>query len=152
MPIVPQPRLSFQDWLAIERAATDQRSEYVGGDVFAIAGGTEEHNLIVLNVGAELRNQYVLGVYTEEELSPEERQEVERMEARDRKVSTALVFEGWDAGGKGGVLWAVSTEDGRTLAETTLRHPPAFDGMSAAAGRLFLATADGRLIAMKSRR
>ena len=57
MPIAPQPRLSFEDWLAIERAATDQRSEYVGGEVFAKAGGTEEHNLIVLNVGAELRNQ-----------------------------------------------------------------------------------------------
>jgi len=57
MPIAPQPRLSFEDWLAIERAATDQRSEYVGGEVFAKAGGTEEHNLIVLNVGAELHNQ-----------------------------------------------------------------------------------------------
>jgi Uma2 family endonuclease len=57
MSVAPQPRLSFEDWLAIERAATDQRSEYVGGDIFAMAGGTEEHNLIVLNVGAELRNQ-----------------------------------------------------------------------------------------------
>jgi len=57
MSVAPQTRLSFEDWLAIERAATDQRSEYVGGDIFAMAGGTEEHNLIVLNVGAELRNQ-----------------------------------------------------------------------------------------------
>jgi Uma2 family endonuclease len=57
MSIAPQPRLSFDDWLAIERTATDQRSEYVAGDVFAMDGGTEEHNLIVLNVGAELRNQ-----------------------------------------------------------------------------------------------
>ena len=53
----PQPHLSFDDWLAIERTTTDQRSEYVAGEVFAMAGGTEEHNLIVLNVGAELRNQ-----------------------------------------------------------------------------------------------
>ncbi|WP_296696560.1 Uma2 family endonuclease [Thiocapsa sp. UBA6158] len=52
-----QPRLSFDDWLAIERSAADQRSEYVDGEIFAMAGGTEEHNLIVLNVGAELRNQ-----------------------------------------------------------------------------------------------
>lgn len=57
MSAAPQPRLSFEDWLAIERTATVQRSEYVAGEVFAMAGGTEEHNLIVLNVGAELRNQ-----------------------------------------------------------------------------------------------
>jgi len=57
MPAAPQPHLSFDDWLAMERTATDQRSEYVAGEVFAMAGGTEEHNLIVLNVGAELRNQ-----------------------------------------------------------------------------------------------
>ena len=57
MSAAPQPRLSFDDWLAIERTATDQRSEYVAGEVFAVAGGTEEHNLILLNVGAELRNQ-----------------------------------------------------------------------------------------------
>ena len=57
MSVALQPRLSFDDWLAIERTATDQRSEYVAGEVFAMAGGTEEHNLIVLNVGAELRNQ-----------------------------------------------------------------------------------------------
>jgi Uma2 family endonuclease len=57
MSTAPQSRLSFDDWLAIERTATDQRSEYVAGEVFAMAGGTEEHNLIVLNVGAELRTQ-----------------------------------------------------------------------------------------------
>jgi Uma2 family endonuclease len=57
MSVAPQPRLSFEDWLAMERVAADQRSEYVGGEVFGMAGGTEEHNLIVLNVGAELRNQ-----------------------------------------------------------------------------------------------
>ena len=57
MSAAPQPRLSFDDWLAIERTATDQRREYVAGEVFAMAGGSEEHNLIALNVGAELRNQ-----------------------------------------------------------------------------------------------
>ncbi|NCA71064.1 MAG: Uma2 family endonuclease [Sphingobacteriia bacterium] len=57
MSVARQPRLSFEDWLASERATTDQRSEYVAGEVFAMAGGTEEHNLIVLNVGAELRSQ-----------------------------------------------------------------------------------------------
>ena len=53
----PQPRLSFEHWLAAERAAVGQRSEFVAGEVFAMAGGSEEHNLIVLNVGAELRGQ-----------------------------------------------------------------------------------------------
>ncbi len=57
MSVVLQPRLSFDDWLAIERTATEQRSEYVAGEVFAMVGGTEEHNLIVLDVGAELRSQ-----------------------------------------------------------------------------------------------
>lgn len=57
MSTAPEPRLSFDDWLAIERTATDQRSEYAAGEVFAMAGGSEEHNLILLNVGAELRNQ-----------------------------------------------------------------------------------------------
>jgi Uma2 family endonuclease len=57
MSVAPQPNPSFEDWLAIERTATDQRSEYVAGEVFAMAGGTEAHNLIVLNVSAELRAQ-----------------------------------------------------------------------------------------------
>ena len=52
-----QPRFSFDDWLAIERTATDQRCEYVAGEVFAMAGGSEEHNLIVANVVRELGNQ-----------------------------------------------------------------------------------------------
>jgi Uma2 family endonuclease len=53
----PQPHLSFDDWLAIERTSTDQRCEYVAGEVFAMAGGSEEHNLIVANVVRELGNQ-----------------------------------------------------------------------------------------------
>jgi Uma2 family endonuclease len=53
----PQTSLSFDDWLAIERTATDQRSEYVAGEVFAMAGSTEEHNLIVANLVRELGNQ-----------------------------------------------------------------------------------------------
>jgi Uma2 family endonuclease len=57
MSAASEPRLSFDDWLAMERAATAQRSEYIAGDVFAMAGGSEAHNLIVTNVVAELRNQ-----------------------------------------------------------------------------------------------
>mgnify|MGYP006431229417 CR=1 FL=1 len=57
MSAAPQPHLSFDDWLAIERTTTDQRSEYVAGEVFAMAGGTEEHNLIVANLVREFGNQ-----------------------------------------------------------------------------------------------
>jgi Uma2 family endonuclease len=52
----PVPQLSFEDWLAAERAATDQRSEFVAGEVFAMTGATEAHNLIVANVVRELGN------------------------------------------------------------------------------------------------
>ncbi len=48
----------------------------------------------------------------------------------------------------GAVLWAVSKEDGRKLAERKLDSPPVFDGMSAAAGRLYLSTQDGRVTCM----
>ncbi len=51
-------------------------------------------------------------------------------------------------GRKGGRLWVVSTEDGKRLAEYPLDHPPVFDGMSAAGGRLYLVTTDGRLRCM----
>jgi len=51
-------------------------------------------------------------------------------------------------GRKGGVIRVVSTEDGRRLAETSLDHPPVFDGMSAAGGRLYLATTAGGLICL----
>lgn len=52
------PQLSFDDWLAIERAASDQRSEFVAGEVFAMTGATEGHNLIVANVIRELGNAF----------------------------------------------------------------------------------------------
>ena len=51
-------------------------------------------------------------------------------------------------GRKGARLWVVSTEDGRRLAEYPLDRPPVFDGLSAARGRLYLATDDGRVICM----
>ena len=50
------------------------------------------------------------------------------------------------AGKKGAVLWAVAAKDGKKLAERKLDSLPAFDGMIAAGGRLYLSTADGRLI------
>jgi hypothetical protein len=45
----------------------------------------------------------------------------------------------------GGMLWAVSIEDGRKLAEQKLADVPVFDGMSAAEGRLFVSLRSGRV-------
>ncbi len=49
-------------------------------------------------------------------------------------------------GRRGGLLQVVSADDGRTLTELKTDFLPAFDGMSAAAGRLFIASHNGRLI------
>jgi len=48
-------------------------------------------------------------------------------------------------GKRGGTLMAVSTSNGQSLAEYPLESPPVFDGLAAARGRLYLATADGQV-------
>ena len=53
----PRPSLSFDDWLEGERAAIEARSEYIGGEVFAMTGASEPHNTVVMNIGSELRAQ-----------------------------------------------------------------------------------------------
>lgn len=62
-------------------------------------------------------------------------------------VEQAAAFEGE----KGGLLWAVSAEDGKKLAEHKLDSPPVFDGMVAANGKLYLVTMDGNVICMKKK-
>ena len=57
MSLQPKPHLSFDDWLEGERAALEGRSEYVGGEVFAMTGAMEAHNTVVMNIGSELRTQ-----------------------------------------------------------------------------------------------
>jgi Uma2 family endonuclease len=49
------PRLSEADYLRLERQA-EHKSEYLDGEIFAMAGGTRAHSLIAGNVIAELRN------------------------------------------------------------------------------------------------
>jgi len=56
------------------------------------------------------------------------------------------------AGKKGALLWAVSASDGNKLAEQRLPTMPVFDGMIAAAGRIYYATTDGRVIALGGQR
>ncbi len=49
-------------------------------------------------------------------------------------------------GRKGAFLNIYSTKDGSLVSKKQLTSPPAFDGMSAAGGRLYLSTLDGKLI------
>jgi hypothetical protein len=52
-------------------------------------------------------------------------------------------------GRKGGRLVAVSAAGGQKLWETGLAHPPVFDGMIAAQGRLFVSLRDGSVLALR---
>jgi len=46
-------RLTHEEYFALEQAE-DQRYEYHAGEIFVMAGGTESHALISMNVGAAL--------------------------------------------------------------------------------------------------
>lgn len=56
MSSIPNVYLSPEEYLALEREA-EYKSEYVDGEVFAMAGGSERHNLIVANIIAGLHGQ-----------------------------------------------------------------------------------------------
>lgn len=56
MATLPKPRYTPEQYLAMERRA-QHKSEYYRGEIFAMAGATREHNLIVLSVGSQLRDQ-----------------------------------------------------------------------------------------------
>lgn len=51
----PQPRLTPEQYLEIERAAQDIRSEYYNGRMYAMSGGTHPHAIVIGNLGSELR-------------------------------------------------------------------------------------------------
>ncbi|AFL76311.1 Uma2 family endonuclease [Thiocystis violascens] len=57
MALNPQHRDNFEDWLTDERERLEERTEYVAGEVFAMTGATEPHNLIVTNIVRELSTQ-----------------------------------------------------------------------------------------------
>ncbi|CAK0755660.1 putative restriction endonuclease domain-containing protein [Gammaproteobacteria bacterium] len=50
------PKLTPEAYLEYERQSPE-KSEYINGETFAMSGASPAHNLIVLNIGAELRNQ-----------------------------------------------------------------------------------------------
>lgn len=61
--------------------------------------------------------------------------------------------EPWAAyeGKRGGVLFALSTEDGKKQAEMKLDDAPVYDGMAIADGRLYLSTVTGTLLSIGNR-
>jgi Uma2 family endonuclease len=56
MSLQPKTRYTVEEYLALERS-TQQKHEYLGGEVFAMGGASEAHNVIVGNVLGELRQQ-----------------------------------------------------------------------------------------------
>jgi Uma2 family endonuclease len=56
MSTVAKPRYSFEEYLAIERER-EYKSEYFAGEMFAMAGATENHNLVAFNVANVLGRQ-----------------------------------------------------------------------------------------------
>jgi hypothetical protein len=48
----------------------------------------------------------------------------------------------------GGQVWVYSESDGSKIGEHALPSPVVWDGMAAASGHLYLATADGRVICL----
>lgn len=56
MVALSKPRFTPQEYLDRERFA-NFKSEYLSGEIFAMAGASEAHNLIVTNVVSELRGQ-----------------------------------------------------------------------------------------------
>lgn len=56
MPSRAESRVTPEEYLALERASP-YKSEYFDGELFAMTGASRRHNLISLNIGAELRAQ-----------------------------------------------------------------------------------------------
>ena len=50
----PQPRLTPEQYLELERAAQDVRSEYYNGRMYAMSGGTYPHAIVIGNLAREL--------------------------------------------------------------------------------------------------
>jgi len=54
MSAAPNLKATYADYLALE-AASDEKHEYYGGEIFAMAGGTSEHARLAASFGGELR-------------------------------------------------------------------------------------------------
>jgi Uma2 family endonuclease len=56
MSSIPNIYITPEEYLALERKA-EYKSEYIDGEIFAMAGGSERHNLIIANIIAGLHGQ-----------------------------------------------------------------------------------------------
>ena len=65
-----------------------------------------------------------------------------------RNEPTREALQCWQ-GSQGGILWALSREDGTRMAEYDLPTTPVFDGMAAAYGRLYVALTDGSVLCLR---
>ena len=54
-------------------------------------------------------------------------------------------------GRKGAMLQVFAAKDGSLVKSYSLASPPAFDGMIAAGGRLYIATQDGKVLCMSGK-
>ena len=52
----PTPYLTPEEYLKLERKA-EFKSEYLQGEIFAMAGTSEPHNVLAANLVADLHNQ-----------------------------------------------------------------------------------------------
>ena len=50
------PIYTIEEYLLLEREA-EERHEYIDGEIFAMAGESDPHSIITINLGAELHNQ-----------------------------------------------------------------------------------------------
>jgi Uma2 family endonuclease len=55
MSALPVAKVTYADYLELERNS-DEKHEYYGGEIFAMAGGTSEHARLAMGFGGELRN------------------------------------------------------------------------------------------------
>lgn len=56
MPLQPKHKLTPEEYIAMERES-EMKSEFLDGETFLMGGASERHNLIVLNIAGELRQQ-----------------------------------------------------------------------------------------------
>ncbi len=69
MSSLARPRFTLEEYLALERRA-DHKSEFLGGEIFAMAGASFRHNVLVANImrelGARLRQGSCLPVASDQ--------------------------------------------------------------------------------------
>ena len=77
----------------------------------------------------------------------DEEETFKKIMEKDPKVAEELLRQNEALRGEqGGILWVVDAASGKKLAEVKLKSLPAWDGLAAANGRLYLSTVDGKVI------